>query len=310
LLYATSEIFGEAEGQVSAFRIDSESGALALINRQPTRGSLTAYCNVDRQSACVFIANYGHETPAEVPRRQIVSFPVLTDGGVGPASSEFAHSGSGSRLDRQGVPHAHCVVPSPDNRFVVATDLGTDELVSYGVDVTGGRLVAPQTASLRMRAGSGPRHFVFHPNGAIAYVVNELDSTVSRLAYSPLDGALRVLDTVSAVPEQTAVSQPADLQIADDGRFLYASIRGDDTIVTYALEAGSGAIVSTLAHRAGGKTPRSFALSPCGGYLLAALQDSDRLIVFRVDSATGAPAEQVDEVGIGTPMCVKAARFG
>lgn len=309
LLYATSETFGDAEGQISAYRIDRATGALALINRQPTRGSLTAYCNVDRQSACVFVANYGHETPAEIPGRQVVSFAVLGNGGVGPASSEFSHSGSGPRLDRQGLPHAHCIVPSPDNRFAIVTDLGTDELMTYRIDVANGRLEGLSAAPLRMRAGAGPRHVVFHPNGLIAYVVNELDSTVCSLAYSPGDGTLRVLDTVSASPEPTKASQPADLHVAQSGRFLYASIRGDDSMVTYALEGRTGAIVSISARPAGGRTPRSFALSPCGEYMLVALQDSDRLIVFRIDPSTGEPAEQVDEIVIGTPMCVKAVRF-
>ncbi|MGF7137444.1 6-phosphogluconolactonase [Paraburkholderia sp. EB58] len=309
LLYATSEIFGEPEGAVSAYRVDPMSGALVLINRQPTRGSLTAYCNVDRQAGTAFVANYGHETAAETPRLQIASFSVLDNGGLSLASSEFAHTGSGPKADRQSVPHAHCVVPSADNRFAVATDLGTDELVTYRINVDSRRLESSGVPATRMNPGAGPRHFVFHPNGVTAYVVNELDSTVCRLAYAPGDGTLRLLETVDALPENPGSGQPADLQIAADGRFLYASIRGADAIGIYRLEEGTGRIVSASVRGAGGKTPRSFALSPAGRFLLVALQDSDRLAVYRLDPATGEPAEQVGLVAVGTPMCVKAARF-
>ena len=310
LLYATSEVFGEPEGLVSAYRIDLESGALALINRQPTRGSLTAHCNVDRQGTTVFVANYAHETSGEVPGRQVASFAVLESGDLGAASSEFSHAGSGPKLDRQSVPHAHCVVPSPDNRFAIVTDLGTDELISYRIDADHGRLEVAGTPALRLQAGAGPRHFVFHPDGVTAYVVNELDSTVCRLGYAPMTGALRLLETVDALPGNPGAGQPADLQISPDGRFLYASIRGYDVIGIYKLDEATGKIVSMSVRSAGGKTPRSFALSPSGRFMLVGLQDSDRLAVFRIDPSTGEPAEEVDTVDVGTPMCVKPVRFG
>lgn len=310
LLFATSEVFGETEGAVSAYRVDVGTGALTLINRQPSRGSLTAYCNVDRRGAAVFVANYAHETAGEAPGQHVASFPVLLDGALGPLSGEFAHTGSGPRLDRQSVPHAHCVVPSSDNRFAVVADLGTDQIVTYRIDANTGRLAACSTPALRMTAGAGPRHVVFHPNGVTAYVVNELDSTVSRLAYSPIDGSLRLVQTVDAVQGRPGAGQPADLQIASDGRFLYASIRGEDAIGIYTLDEPSGEITSSVVRGAGGKTPRSFALSPTGRFMLVALQDSDKLAVFRLDTTTGEPVEQVGAVTVGTPMCVKAVLFG
>lgn len=309
LLYATSEVFGEPEGKVSAFGVEPDTGTLRLINRQSTRGSLTAYCNVDREASMVFVANYGHETAEETPRQQAVSFAVLDDGSLTPASSAFVHAGNGSRPDRQSVSHAHCAVPSPDNRFAIVTDLGTDELVTYRINAGQGRLEPSGVPRLHLKAGAGPRHFVFHPDGVTAYVVNELDSTVCRLAYSPDRGALRVLDTVDALPGRAGEGQPADLQIDADGRFLYASVRGVDSIVVYRLEQGTGKIESASVCGAGGKTPRSFALSPSGRFMLVALQDSDAVIVLRIDPVTGAPAEQVDRMTVGTPMCVKAVAF-
>lgn len=310
LLFATSEVFGEPEGQVSAYRVEPEYGTLALINRQSTRGSLTAYCNVDRQASTVFVANYGHEIADETSRQQVVSFGVLEDDSLSPASSSFVHTGSGPRLDRQSVPHAHCVVPSPDNGFAIVTDLGTDELVTYRINARQGRLEPSGVPPLRMKAGAGPRHCVFHPDGVTAYVVNELDSTVCRLAYSPDSGALRLLDTVDVLPGRAGEGQPADLQIDASGRFLYASVRGDDSIAVFRLEQATGKIAAISVCRAGGKTPRSFALSPSGRFMFVALQDSDSVVVFRINPVTGEPAEQVDSVAVGTPMCVKVVRFG
>jgi 6-phosphogluconolactonase len=310
LLYATSEVFGEPEGQVSAYRVKPELGTLNLVNRQPTRGSLTAYCNVDRQARMVFVANYGHEIAVETPRQQVASFAVLADGSLSSAASSFVHTGSGPRLDRQSVAHAHCVVPSPDNRFAIVTDLGTDELITYRINAGVGRLEPSRLPPLRMKAGAGPRHFVFHPDGVTAYVVNELDSTVSRLAYSADTGALRTLDTIDALPGRTGDGQPADLQASADGRFLYASIRGEDSIVVYALEQGTGKVVSASVCSTGGRTPRSFALSPSGGFMLVVLQDDDAVAVFRIDPVSGELAEQIERVAVGTPMCVKAVRFG
>jgi 6-phosphogluconolactonase len=308
LLYATSEVFGEPEGRVSAYRLDTASGALTRINSQPTRGSLTAYCNTDLRAACVFVANYAHETAEELPGRHVASFAILADGALSPVVSEFAHSGSGPRSDRQSVPHGHCVVPSPDNRHAIATDLGTDELITYRLDATRGSLAECDHPSLKMPAGAGPRHFVFHPNGLAAYVVNELDSTISRLAYLPETGTPSMIETVRGLPEDDPSCAPADLHIAADGRFLYASFRGSDCIATYTLDP-AGRIIATALQRTGGKSPRSFTLSPSGAHLLVANQDSDLLECFRLDPVSGCPSTRTDSVSVGTPMCVKAAVF-
>jgi 6-phosphogluconolactonase len=311
MLYATSEVFGWHEGLISAYRIDAASGALTLVgSRQRTRGSLSAHCNTDRQGRCAFVANYSHETPGEEPGRHVVSFSIMADGSLTPAVSEFAHHGSGPRADRQGVPHPHCVVASLDNRFAVVPDLGADQLVTYRIDSAKACLVPTEVAPLRMAPGSGPRHLVFHPDGASAYVVNELSNTVCRLGYESDTGVLRLLQSVDGLPQDAAPSYAADVLISADGRYLYATFRGADSIGTYALDKKDGTILTASLSDSGGKTPRSFTLSPSGKFMLVANQDSDMLVSLRLDPDSGQPVEQADVLSIGTPLCVKAARFG
>jgi len=309
-LYVTSEVFGELEGSIHAYRIDPPSGTLtALGSRQPTRGSLTAYCQSDRQGKCLFVANYAHETPDEVPGRHVVSFSIQSDGSLTAAISEFVHHGSGSRPDRQSVPHPHCVVPSPDNRFAFVADLGCDEIVAYRLDAASARLTQSNAPPLRLAPGSGPRHLIFHPRGTTAYVINELSSTVCRLGYASESGTLSLLQSVGGDSTEAAPGYGADLLVSADGRFLYATFRGDSSVMTYELDASSGEILSATRRDSGGKTPRSFTLSPCGKFMLVANQDSDTLVSWRLDLETGQPVEQADIVSVGTPMCVTAARL-
>jgi 6-phosphogluconolactonase len=308
LLFATSELFGQPEGTVSAYRIDVQTGTLTKINQQTTHGSLSAYCNTDRDGHCVLVANYGHAVANETPGRHVASFLVHENGAIDPALSAFSHRGHGQDEARQGVPHAHCIIPSPDNRFALVTDLGTDEVFVYRLDAAAGCLVRVAGPPVRLPSGSGPRHIVFHPNGMRVYVINELNTTIGRFEYSPQDGALRLLDVVPALPADATSSHSAALQTSADGRFLYGSFRGDDSIACYPLDPDGGVLPPTL-RSSGGKTPRSFTLSPSGNFLLVANQDSDLLMSFRVDPTTGQLGEQVGTARVGTPVCVQAVQF-
>jgi 6-phosphogluconolactonase len=302
MLYATSETFGDAEGFIASYRYDDVTGAMTPAGaRHSTRGSLSAHCSTDHNGRFAFVANYAHETPHEAPGKHVVAYPIQADGSLSAAVSEFAHSGSGPNGERQGVPHAHCVVASPDNRFALVPDLGTDRVTSYRIG--DGGLLAPVSAPLRMKPGSGPRHLVFHPALDWVYVANELDNTLCRLSYDRANGALSIAQTFESRLAGNAAA--ADIAISNDGRFLYASFRNVDCIGVYAL-AEDGVIVGlSQMHPGGGRTPRSFTLSPSGRFLLAANQNSDTLVVWRLDDANGCIVEKADEIAIGTPMCVK-----
>ncbi|HKT96219.1 MAG TPA: lactonase family protein [Paraburkholderia sp.] len=306
MLYATSEVFGAADGSVRAYAYEHATGSLVPQgDRQSTRGSLSAHCSTDRDGRYVFVANYAHETRDEKPGRHVVAYAIQPDGALSATISEHAHSGAGPHADRQGVPHAHCVAAAPDNRFALVTDLGTDSVASYRIDPAGSGLLPPATEPLRLAPGSGPRHLVFHPLLDCVYVVNELDNTLYRLGYTRTDGTLCLQQTIDALPAASTPSYAADIAVSNDGRFLYASFRGADCIVVFAL-ASDGAIAKRAAlYPSGGRTPRSFALSPSNRFLLAANQDSDNLVVWRLDETSGCVVDKVDELSMGTPMCVK-----
>lgn len=309
LLYATSEVFGETEGVVSAYGIDVERGVLSPINRRRTRGSLSAHCNTDCGGQGVFVANYAHETPNENPGRHVVGFPVADNGSIGERTSEFVHGGTGPDKARQSVAHAHCSVPSHDDRFLLVSDLGMDSMLTYRLDASVAYLEGPVNVA-QMPPGSGPRHFVFHPDGCSVYVANELSATISRLAFDTTTGVLTLIETIQGLPgHPPTFTPPADIHIAPDGRFLYVSFRGANCIAMYSLDERDGAIRFHSARSTEGRTPRSFTLAPDGAFLLVANQDSDSIVTFARDAATGELRDKVDAISIGTPMCLKTASF-
>ncbi|MCY0389576.1 lactonase family protein [Robbsia sp. Bb-Pol-6] len=307
LLFATSEMFDRPEGRVHAYRVAARTGQLVPLNGQDTGGSLTAHCSLDRAAGCVLVSNYTQDdAPAGWPGWQMASFAIGADGSLHAAASLTRHSGSGPERDRQRGPHAHCALVSPDNRYVLVADLGTDSLLTYGLDAPAGRLTPQALSVLKLAPGAGPRHLVFHPNGTTVYGVNELDATISRLAYAPLTGALRLRETTRGLPTSDASTPPADIHVDADGRHLYASFRGAHCIATYALDPRTGAIRSTDVRSSEGRTPRSFALSPSGNFMVVANQDSDSVVSLRIARDSGVPCEVVDRIETGTPMCVKA----
>jgi 6-phosphogluconolactonase len=310
-VYANSEVFGWNEGTVTAYRLDPRSGSLSYINKQPALGSILAHNSLDRTGRFVLVANYSvHAEPDDrLPDQSVVVMPIRADGGLGSAICSRSHSGGGPNVARQDRPHAHCVLASPDNRHVLVADLGIDQLVVYDFDAVFGALsTAP--ASFAVKAGAGPRHFVFHPSGRHLYAINELDSTIAVLAFDAASGGLTLLQTVSALPSgYFEESHCAGVQLTPDGRYLYGSNRGHDSLVVYSVDESTGRLSFVGHHSCLGVTPRDFAIDPSGRFLLVANQNSDAVIVFRIDPRSGELTDAGQRAEIGTPMCVKFARF-
>ena len=300
VLYAVNELSefrGQPAGAVSAFAIDRRSGALKLLNQQPSLGTSPCYVSVDRRGRVVFVANYGGGS--------IASFPVRRDAGLQTAKSFVQHEGRGAHAVRQTAPHAHCILPDPANRFVLVVDLGTDALLTYRLDERTGAItvVTPGTAT---KAGAGPRHLTFHPNGRFAYVVNELDSTLAVFTYDGARGALDEVQVTAASPGGTATENyPADVHVSPSGRFLYSSNRGDDTIAVFAIDSTTGQVTPVEQVSSGGRTPRNFTLDPSGRFLLAANQRSDSIVSFRVDEASGRLTPTGSIVAVPVPVCIR-----
>jgi 6-phosphogluconolactonase len=304
-LYATDEVgafAGNRGGGVSAFRIDQETGLLTLLNHQPSHGAAPCYLSVDQTERVVLVANYNGGN--------IAVLPLERDGRLAPASDVIQHAGSSAHPTRQRGPHAHSITIDPTNRYAFAADLGIDKLMVYRLDLGRGKLVPHDIPSVEVRAGSGPRHFAFHPTGRYAYLINELDSTITVFSYDADRIELHTLQTISTLPEGTDIDNTcADVHISPSGKFLYGSNRGHDSIAAFRIDEATGQLSSIGHTSTQGRTPRNFGIDPSGRFLLAANQDSDTIVSFRIDEGSGELSPTGEVTSVPMPVCVLFAAF-
>ncbi|MFH8837969.1 lactonase family protein [Streptomyces sp. NPDC017868] len=231
----------------------------------------------------------GHLLTANYTSGSVTALPLAGDGTARPATTVLRHEGGGPVADRQSGPHAHQVLPDPSGNWVVSVDLGTDSVRICALDPATGHLTLHGETALR--PGTGPRHLAFHPAGTHAYVLNELEPTLTVCRWDPAKGVLEPLAETPVVPEgTTGPSYPSEVVVAPDGCFLWAAVRGDDTLAVLALDAdGAGArLVATVP--CGGTWPRDLTLDPSGRRLYAANERSGDVTWFTLDPATGVPA--------------------
>ena len=293
------EYDGKPSGAVSAYRIDDESGALTWLNTVASHGTDPCHLMVDRSGRCVIVANFASGSVAVLP--------IAADGSLHEASCVIQHAGSSVDPRRQKGPHAHAVEIDASNRTVFVPDLGCDRVFIYGLDAERGVLSPnPDQPAVKMATGAGPRQLVMHPNGRFAYLINELNSTMTAYAYDAARSMLTSLQTLPTLPDDfTGESSCAEVQVAPSGRFLYGSNRGHDSIVIYALDPARGTMTLVGHESTRGAIPRNFTLSPNGLFLAAANQDSNNVVMFRVDPEKGTLAPTGSVVEAGTPICVK-----
>ena len=306
-LHANSEVFGWDEGTVSAYAVDLASGALAYLEKQPSRGSITAHHSRDRTGRFLLVANYGMGPVEGRPNRSLAILPIRAGGGLAPAVAEATHHGQGPDAGRQERPHAHCVLATPDNRFLAVADLGIDQLVLYRFDAATGAI--EPAGALDLPPGCGPRHFVFDAAGRFAYLVNELGSSVASLRFDAAAGAFSLLGLELTVPAAAAGSNHcSQIRLSPAGRFLYVANRGHDSLSILRIDADGRAVLQGTVP-SGGRTPRHFAFDPSGRFLAVANQDSDRISLFAVDAATGALVPTGRDIATGTPTCIAFCRI-
>jgi len=303
-LYAANEISdfgGKSSGAVSAFAITPQTGQLTLLNQASSGGPGPCHLVVDKTGKNVLVANYAGGS--------IEVLPIQPDGRLGAATAFVQHQGASVNPQRQAGPHAHSINLDAANRFAFVADLGLDKVLIYRFGAAQGTLTPNDPPAAALKPGAGPRHFAFHPSGRFAYVINELQSTVTAFNYDAQRGALSELQTVSTLPEGFAGNNStAEVQVHRSGKFLYGSNRGHDSIAVFAIDPGKGTLSLAEHQPTRGKTPRNFGLDPTGARLLAANQGSDTVVVFGIDQATGRlhPTGQVVEVG--APVCIKFVR--
>ncbi len=300
-LYAAGELLPPAEpktGGITAFAIDATTGKLALLNQQPTGGGGTTHLVVDATGRMVIAANYGSG--------YVCALPVESDGRVGARSAFFQLTGPlGPNKDRQDKPHAHSVTLSPDNRFAFVCDLGLDRVFSYRIDPAHATLTPNEPAFVSTPPGVGPRHSKFSADGRFFYVINEMGGSVSVFAYDAAQGALTLKQTIPSLPADFHdLNTSAEIRIHPNGRFVYASNRGHDSITVFARDAQTGLLSLVEIVPCGGKHPRNYALSPDGNWLLCANRDTNNVVVFRVDAESGRLTLTKNSVTIGRPVCV------
>lgn len=286
---------GDAGG-VAAYSIDGESGELEERNSQFVDGASPCHVSVSRDNRYVVTANY-HKGTVEW---------YVTDkeeGTINPVSSIMEHEGSGPNKERQEKPHVHYACLTPDEKYVVAVDLGTDKLVTYALD--DGSLT--EVNSLSVNAGSGPRHLAFHPNGNYAYLMTELSSEVIVLRYNAGDGSFTTLQYISTIPADLNKnnSQGSAIHISSDGRFVYAANRGHDSIASFSADQDSGELTFVERTSTEGKWPRDFVLDPTGKFLVASNQNSGNLVLFSRSKSTGKLKLLQSDIAVPDPVCVK-----
>lgn len=297
-LYAVgeqAEFAGGRTGAVSAFAIDVASGKLSLLNQQPSGGAGPCHVSVDAAGRHVLVANYSGGS--------IAVLPLTPDGRLGEPSTVIRHNDPdpGSEPRRS---HCHSIHLDATQRFVFVADLGLDRIFQYRFDPQSGSLTPNDPPAVVQAPKAGPRHLAWHPSNRFAYVINELDSTMTALAYDAGQGTLRPLQTLSTLPEGFAgKSDCAEVRVHPSGRFVYGSNRGHDSIAIFAVDETGR--LTLLGHEpTGGRIPRNFALDPTGQYLVVANQDSDSVVLFRVDVQTGLLKATDEKLSVPAPVCV------
>ena len=301
-LYAVNEITGSQgpSGTLSAFAIYPVNKKLSYLNRQSTHGLAPCYVSIEPEGYYALVANY--ETGS------ICVLPIQADGGLGEATDVVQFTGAGPHPERQEGPHAHMIVPGPDGRYIFAVDLGTDRLMVYRLDSERGKLVPADPPWTALPPGTGPRHLAFHQQLPFAYVISELQSTVTVFHYEARSGKLEPLQTLSTLPgDFTGGNLGAAIKVAPSGRFVYASNRGHDSLAIYGVDHVTGEL-SVVGHEsAQGKSPRDFAIDPTGTLLLVANQDSDSVVTFWVDKDSGLLRATGHGVTVPKPVCLHVA---
>lgn len=288
---------GKDPEQVASFAILDRNGRLQPLNRQSTRGSASCYLEVDATGKSLLVANYSTGS--------VASLPIRADGSLGEAASFIQHAGSSVDPARQKGPYAHSIVTSPDNRFALAADLGLDQVLVYRLDATQAKLVPHQPPFARTPAGSGPRHLAFHPNGQRLYAINELKNSITVYDYASEAGTLTELQTISTLPADfEGTSYCADLKITPDGRFLYGTNRGHDSLATYAIgEQGKLSLIEIVPSL--GKGPQNLLIAPNGRWLLCANMPGNNVARFRIDPATGKLTSLGEPLAQVSPSCIR-----
>jgi 6-phosphogluconolactonase len=300
-LYAVNELDSfqqKASGAISVFSINKETAALQLMQQIPSLGAAPCHVSLDKSGRYLLVANYNGGNAAV--------FPIASDGTLGQQSAFIQNSGSSINAARQTGPHAHFIQVTNDNNYAMIADLGIDQVIVQKFDSNAGTLTPLDSGFVKVTPGSGPRHLAYAPDGKFVYVLNELTSSISAFTFDQSSGKMNEIQVLSTLPDNFSGSNStAEIAIDAQGKFLYASNRGDDTIAIYSIDNSDGKLTFIDRIPTGGKTPRHFEIDPSGQWLFAANQNSDNIVVFKIDQTNGQLILQSEISGISSPVCVR-----
>ncbi len=297
-LYAVNETGGAKPGSVSAFSFDQKTGKLAFINKQPSGGDGPCYITVSKNNKWALVANYSGGS--------LAALPIDANGALKPYSQLIQHTGKGADAQRQDKPHVHSTILSPQQDYLFSPDLGLDKVYTYTFKPSADKpLQEVQPPFTEAVPKSGPRHFTFHPNERFAYLIEELSGNV--IAYNYKKGTLTLLQSIAAHPADFKGNiGSADIHISPDGKFLYASNRGDEnTLAIFSIDPKTGKLEPKGYQSTLGKAPRNFIIDPTGNYLLVANQQTDNIVIFKRDKETGLLTETGEQIKISLPVCLQ-----
>lgn len=279
--------------QLASYKL--QNGQLALINKQSTNGAHPCYVSVDRANKWIFVGNY--------TGGNLSAFKVVPSGVLEKASQIIEHQGKSINPDRQEKPHIHGTFLSPNEQYLLVTDLGIDQIVTYKFDRSSNKPLTKVDSAV-VKAGSGPRHLVFHPDGKLVYIVLELTAEIEVFDF--YQGKLTSKQKISLLPPGfKGKFSAADIHLSSDGKFLYATNRGEaNTISTYKIAPSTGLLKEIDMQSTGGLIPRNFVIDPTGKYLLVANQESNEIVIFKRNRKTGILTKTNNKISIGHPVCL------
>lgn len=299
-LYALAEVrrFGMKPVEaIETYEVDAATGNLMNVGERVAGGSESCHISVDPSGRCVLTANYdGH---------YVEVFPISKDARVGARTCIVRHSGSGPNPTRQESAHPHSINVDPTRRFAIVADLGLDRLFVYRLDPAAGTLSPNDPPSVNVAPGAGPRHFAFHPDGIHAFVINEMGGTITAFNWDGDKGVLTPYETVPILPnDYKGLNTSAEVVVSKDGKFVYGSNRGDDSIVVHAFDSSTGKLTFVQRITDGIKVPRNYAIDPSGKWLVCGNLAANTATVYQIERETGR-LTLTGTIAVPEPLCVR-----
>lgn len=292
----------DKNGTVIAYSIDQATGKLTKINEQSSEGSGPCHVSLDSKGRFAYVSNYGGGN--------LAVYPVNKDGSLDKPSDVVQHEGGSVNQNRQTAPHMHSIIPTRNGKFIYASDLGIDKIMIYKVNHKTGKLSAAQSPFIESTPGSGPRHFALHPGGNLAFSAEELSSTIASFKVNKSTGALKQVARVNMLPDDfNGNNSAADIHVSPDGKFVYASNRGHDSLVIYAIDPDSGKLTFAGHEGTRGEHPRNFCIDNKGAYIFVANRDNDNVVVFKRDTASGKLTYTGEEASIPAAVCIQQIKL-